>query len=90
MLFVSLMRLREGKMQSAMAQRMQWEYPEGVKLVAEYWLPTNDPSVINILEVDDPGSIMLMRSAWDDTFDIKVFSAMTAEEGMDWIKKFMG
>jgi len=90
MLFVSLMRLREGKMQSAMAQRMQWEYPEGVKLVAEYWLPTNDPSVINILEVDDPGAIMLMKSAWDDIFDIKVFSAMTAEEGMDWIKKFMG
>ena len=90
MLFVSLMRLREGKMQSGMAQRMQWEYPEGVKLVAEYWLSTNDPSVINILEVDDPGSIMLMRSAWDDIFDIKVYTAMTAEEGMDWIKKFMG
>jgi len=90
MLFVSLMRLREGKMQSGMAQRMQWEYPEGVKLVGEYWLSTNDPSVINILEVDDPGAIMLMKSAWDDIFDIKVFSAMTAEEGMDWIKKFMG
>ncbi len=43
MLFVSLMRMREGKLQSAMAQRMQWEYPEGVKLLGEYWLSTNDP-----------------------------------------------
>ena len=90
MLFVSLMRLREGKMQSAMAQRMQWEYPEGVKLVGEYWLTTNDPKVISIYEVDNPDPIMELQSTWDDAFDIKVFSAVTAEEGMDWIKKVMG
>ncbi len=90
MLFVGLMKMREGKMQSAMAQRMQWEYPEGVKLLGEYWLSTNDPSVINIYEVDRYELIMEMRATWDDAFEIKVFSATTAEEGMEWIKKAMG
>ncbi len=73
-----------------MAQRMQWEYPEVVKLLGEYWLSTNDPSVINIYEVDRYELIMEMRATWDDAFDINVFSATTAEEEMEWIKKAMG
>lgn len=90
MLFVSLMRLREGKMQSAMAQRMQWEYPEGIKLVGEYWLATNDPKVISIYEADNPDSVNDLQVTWDDAFDIKIFPATTAEEGMAWIKNMMG
>jgi hypothetical protein len=90
MLYVGLMRMRECKLQSGMAQRMQWEIPEGVKMVAEYWLTTNDPKVISIFEVDDPGPIMEIQATWDDVFDIKIFSAVTAEEGMEWIKQVMG
>ncbi len=90
MLFVSLMRMREGKMQSGMAQRMQWEYPEGVNVLGEYWLSTNDPSVISIYEVDRYDLILELKATWDDVFDITVFSATTAEEGMEWIKKVMG
>jgi len=89
MLFVALMRLREGKMQSAIEQRMQWEFPEGVKRVGEYWLTTNDPKCISIYEADSYEPILQMNTAWDDAFDAQTFSAVTAEQGMEWIKKVM-
>lgn len=89
MLFVAFMKLREGKMQSASEQRMQWKDPEGVRRVGEYWLTTNDPKVITIYEVDSYEPILLMSTIWDDAFDIKTFPAVTAEQGMDWIKKTM-
>ena len=90
MLFVAFMRMREDKMQAAMAQRMQWEYPKGVKLVGEYWLTTNDPKVVSIYEADDYGTLMENAAAWDDMFDMKIFPATTAEDGMKWIKNMMG
>ena len=90
MLFVALMRLREGKLQPGMAQRMQWEIPEGVNMVGEYWLTTNDPKVISIFEADSPDPIMQVQTVWDDIFDMEIFSAVTAEEGMAWVKKLMG
>lgn len=90
MLFVALMKMREGKMQPGMAQRMQWEIPKEVNMIGEYWLTTNDPKVISIFEADSSDPIMQILTVWDDVFDVKIFSAVTAEEGMDWIKKVMG
>jgi hypothetical protein len=89
MLFVAFMKLREGKMQSAVEERMQWKDPKGVRRIGEYWLTTNDPKVISIYEADSYEPILQMNTAWDHAFDINTFSAVTAEQGMDWIKKTM-
>lgn len=90
MLFIALMRLREGKLQPAIAQRMQWEYPKDVRLVGEYWLSTNDPKVISIYETDNYDAIMENSTTWDDAFDMQIFTAVSAEDGMEWVKKTMG
>lgn len=34
-------------------RRLQWQYPEGVTSVAEYWFGTDDPSVVATVETDD-------------------------------------
>lgn len=73
-----------------MALRTQWEIPEGEKMIGEYWLPTNDPRVISIFEADSFEAIMHIEGVWDDSFDKKIFTAITAEEGLDWIKKKWG
>ncbi len=63
---------------------------EGIHAVAEYWLQTSDPNVIAIFETDSITQIMQAETAWDDVFDISVFPAITAEEGMELAKKMMG
>ncbi len=50
---------------------MQWDYPEGVKPVAECRLQTDDPSVISVVELDNVGPLTALRMAWDDLFEIQ-------------------
>ena len=66
-------------------RRVEWEYPEGVRLIAEYWLTAADPHVVIVVETDDAFKIMMAITQWDDLFDITYYPAITAEEG---IKKF--
>lgn len=70
-------------------RRMQWEYPEGIQLVAEYWLQTNDPDVITIFEADSVAPIMVMTAEWGDVFDVTVVPAVTLEEGLALAQQMM-
>jgi hypothetical protein len=63
-------------------RRMGYTYPEGMNVVAEYWLTTPDPNVILIIESDDFGALMANFVYWDDVFDIRIFPAVTAEDGL--------
>ncbi len=89
MLFVALGKVRAGTTKERVARRMQWTYPPGGKLVAEYWLQSSDPVVIAIMETDDIGPVMAATSQWDDVFEWRVFPAVTAEQGMELAKKMM-
>jgi hypothetical protein len=41
MLFVALLKTRgHATFQEGVARRMQWDYPEGVRVLGEYWLET--------------------------------------------------
>ena len=66
---------------------MQWDYPEGVKPVAEYWLQTDDPSVISVVELGNVGLLTALRMAWDDLFEIQAFPAVTADEGLEMLRQ---
>ena len=61
------------------ARRMEWQPPDGLRVVAEYWLQTTDPVVICIAEAASVGPIMAAIADWDDVFDWTVFPAVTAE-----------
>jgi hypothetical protein len=53
MLFVALLSTRPGNtFQEGVAKRLQWEYPEGANVLAEYWLETEAPRVIAVVEAE--------------------------------------
>ena len=90
MLYVALMKIREGKVKEALPKRLQWQIPEGMNLVAEYWLQTPDPFVIAAFETDSIAPMMQFEAEWDDIFAITIVPAVSAEEGLELGKKMMG
>jgi hypothetical protein len=89
-LFVVLLNTRPGAtFQEGGARRLQWEYPEGVNVLAEYWLETDSPRVVSILEADGMAPFGQIRMHWGDLFEIRVFPAVTAEQGMEMLRQAM-
>ena len=84
MLFVAFLRIRPDAppMAESVARRAQYQPPAGTRLVAEYWLQSNDPTTIVILEADSVQPLMAIRAVWGDVFDITFIPAMTLEEGL--------
>ncbi len=74
MLFVIVLKAHPGTLNERATRRMQWEYPEGIKSVAEYWLHTDDPSVIAVVEAEDVGLLTALRMAWDDLSSTSTYS----------------
>jgi Protein of unknown function (DUF3303) len=89
-LFVALGTVRPGAtFQEGGARRLQWQYPEGMDVVAEYWLETDSPRVITIMEAESMAPFGQMRMDWGDMFEIEVFPAVTGEEGMEMVRQAM-
>jgi hypothetical protein len=82
MLFVALLKARGGTVESRIAHRAGWRYPQGVEAVAEYWLQSADPTVVSVFEADSVAPILAVTSEWGDEFDITVVPAVTGEEGL--------
>jgi len=89
MLFVALLKPKAGTPQERIARRLKWQYPAGVRPIAEYWLQTSDPDVAAIFEADNIAPIMAITTAWSDVFDITVVPAITAEEGLELAQQMM-
>ena len=73
-----------------MARRLQWKPPEGVRVVAEYWLQSNDLAVVAIVESDSVTPRMVATAARADLFDITVVAAITVEERTQLAKQITG
>jgi hypothetical protein len=82
MLFVATLKVTGGTQAERTARRLEWDYPENTKPIAEYWLMGNDISVVAVFETNDVASIMATLAAWDDVFDISVTPAVSAQQGM--------
>ena len=89
MLFVALFKAHPGTAQERIARRVEWEYPEGAQVVAEYWLETPNPAVIAISKADHIGQLWAMATDWHDLFDITIVPAIAAEEGLELLKQMM-
>ena len=87
MLYGLVARAHPGTLNERVTRRAQWQFPEGVNIVAEYWFPTNDPSVVTILEADDPNALLPISMGWDDVFDIDIFPVIPAEEGLELLRQ---
>ncbi|OGO26559.1 MAG: hypothetical protein A2W33_03850 [Chloroflexi bacterium RBG_16_52_11] len=67
---------------------MAWQAPQvGAEAVAEYWLVNPDPAVVAVFKADHIGQIWAVFSGWDDFFDISIYPATTAQEGLELLKQ---
>ena len=90
MLFVALLTTRAGgTFQEGVARRLQWQYPEGVNVLAEYWLETESPRVVTVIEAQSMDAFGQIRMDWGDMFEIEVLPALTAEQGMEMLRQGM-
>ncbi len=89
MLFGLVMKGRPGTLNERGIRRVQWQVPEGVNIVAEYWFPTDDPSVVAIVEAENAAAVTPIRLAWDDLFDIAILPVTPAEEGLELLRQMM-
>ena len=71
------------------ARRAEWQYPEGVNVLAEYWLQTDGYSVITVMETDSNDPIFAITAQWGDVFNIKVSPAITGEHGLKMAAQMM-
>jgi hypothetical protein len=90
MLFVALLKTRgHTTFQEVVARRMQWDYPQGVRVLGEYWLETESPRVVSIMEADGMDAFGQIRMHWNEMFEIEVFPAVTGEQGMEMARQAM-
>ena len=82
MLFVATLKVTGGTQAERTARRLEWDYPEGTKPIAEYWTMGGDVAVVAVFETNDVASIMATLSAWSDVFEFSVAPAVTAQQGM--------
>ena len=67
---------------AALGRRAAWKYPDGIKVIAEYWPLSSAVQVVSILSSESIEKIMEIFFEWDDVFDIDVYPAVSAEEGL--------
>jgi hypothetical protein len=65
------------------------DYPEGADVLAEYWLETESPRVVAVIEAQSMDAFGQIRMDWGDTFEIEVFPAVTAEQGLEMARQTM-
>ena len=91
MLFVTLLSTRAGfTFQEGLPRRLQWEYPEGAEVLAEYWLESEAPRVVAVVEAESMESFGRIRMEWSEMFEIEVFPVVTAKEGLRMARQAMG
>lgn len=95
-LFVMLLTMKPNlppdAIQKSIARRAEWQAPEGVEVIAEYWLAgpgQEGPNVIAIFKAPSSAPIYLTSIAWGDIFDIEVHPAVTADEGLALASKML-
>ena len=67
---------------AALLRRASWEYPAGVRVIAEYWPMAADIQVVSIFSADEIAPMWELVAEWEDVFDIDVSPAVSAEEGL--------
>ena len=70
-------------------RRIDWQYPEGVTVIGEYWLEHGNPRLISIVESDDVRAMFAATTEWEDHFDFTIVPAVTAEQGIEMVRARM-
>ena len=55
---VFLLKVKGGTARDRIARRAQWQYPEGLNVVSEHWLWSNDPALPHVILICEPDDDM--------------------------------
>ncbi len=66
----------------ALMRRAAWQYPKGIRPIAEYWPASSAVQVVSIFSADSFEQVLELTLEWEDVFDIDVHPAASAEEGL--------
>jgi hypothetical protein len=84
--FVALLKFRPSvpaaERDAALMRRAGWQYPDGLKVIAEYWPLSGEYQVVTVFSADSVAPIMEIEFEWDDVFDMTVTPAVSADEGL--------
>ena len=84
--YVAFLRFRQSvsaaDRDAALSRRASWQYPDGVKVTTEYWPLSGECQVVTVFAADSFAPIMEIVFEWNDVFEISVFPAVSAEEGL--------
>ncbi len=93
MKFIALFSLRENitqaKVAEAVSRRVEFKFPEGIQLLAEYWTPASDPAVIALFEATDTTALMANSVAWLDVFEVNLLPVVDWQEGAKKLSKLL-
>lgn len=93
MLYVTVLSWKPGvtreQINESLGRRAQWQYPEGIKVVGEYWLQDPEIAVVAIYEASEYEPIMELGLVWGDVFGVKTVPATSVEEGLKIGAKIM-
>ncbi|MGO8887645.1 MAG: DUF3303 domain-containing protein [Streptosporangiaceae bacterium] len=68
---------------AALTRRAAWQYPENLRLIAEYWPMASAVQVVSIFAADSFDSVLEFVLEWNDIFDVDVHPAVSAADGLE-------
>ena len=84
--FVALLSFRPtvpaAERDGALMRRSTWKYPASVRVIAEYWPSSASVQVVSIFSADSYEALLELELEWSDVFDIAIYPAVSAEEGL--------
>lgn len=93
MKFIALWSLKESvdqaKLAEVMGRRADFEFPKGVRLIAEYWSSRGSPAVVSVFEADDSAALLINTVIWMDALDVDIFPVNTWEEGLEKMTQYL-
>jgi hypothetical protein len=84
--FVALLKFRPSvpaaERDAALMRRAGWQYPDGLKVIAEYWPLSGEYQVVTVFSAESVAPLMEVEFEWDDVFGMTVTPAVSADEGL--------
>ncbi len=84
--FVALLKFRPSvpaaERDAALMRQAGWQYPDGLKVISEYWPMSGEYQVVTVFSAETIAPIMEVEFEWDDVFDMTVTPAVSADEGL--------
>lgn len=84
--YVALLKFRSSvsiaERDGALMRRASWQYPKGIRVIAEYWPLSSAVTVVSIFTADSFEQVMELELEWSDVFDIDIHPAVGADEGL--------